>query len=268
MVGDEIYLADDDARHLATVLRMAEGEHIIACDGAGADYLCVLTDMGRGGAGRPRARVLRIGACAGEPSVRVSLYQSLLKSEKFEFVIQKCTEAGVHTIIPVVSERVQFAGRMKGEDGVKRMARWRRIAKEAAKQSGRGIIPEVRDCVDFSEAARECGQRVNESPGNRLAIVMYEREKSATLKSKLEAYKQRMLAVVPGHAPAPPNGDGSARTICEISLFVGPEGGYSADEINCCEQHSISAATLGPRILRAETAGLATLCQIMYEFEQ
>jgi len=247
---DEITIEGDDARHIRVVLRKAAGDHIFVCDGAGTDYVCKLTYVGQDGI---RAAIVESYPSIGEPPIKVILFQSLLKSDRFEYVLQKCTEAGIHEIVPVMSGRVQFAAGMEGDGGAKRLERWRKIIYAAAKQSGRGILPKLGGCIGFSGAVAACAERIKASPEQRLALIPYENEEKTSLKSKLKVFKQSLNAI--NHN-------------VELNVFIGPEGGYTPEEIRLCRQNVIAPVSLGPRIFRAETAGLAVLCQIMYEFEQ
>ena len=249
--ADIIIIYGDDARHIKSALRKTAGDRITVCDGAGTDYSCELIQINEN---EIRARILNSFPCAGEPPVKVTLYQALPRSDKFEYVIQKCVEGGVYEIAPVISAHTQFTDRLKGESGGRRLARWRRISYEAAKQSGRGIVPEISDPVSFSDAADACARFIGKSPDDRLALIPYENEAKTSLKSALTTFKRRIAA---SGADANPH----------ICIFIGPEGGFSPDEIAQCRQNRIAPVTLGPRIYRTESAGFAVLCQIMYEFE-
>ena len=262
--SEEVSIKGDDAHHICAVLRKTPGEHIIICDGECVDYDCALTYIG---ADECRASIVRRYPNTGEPPVRVSLYQSLPKLEKFEYIIQKCVEAGISDIIPVISEHVQYAGKLDAAKWEKRLARWRSISYAAAKQSGRGIVPKIHNRLEFSEAVTQCADRVGESPEGRLALIPYENETETSLKSKLAAFRINLGAMRKIDAAS----DLAAAHVPymgEIHIFIGPEGGYAPAEINLCKQNAILPVTLGPRILKTETAGLAVLCQIMYEFEQ
>ena len=252
----EVCIESGDARHISVVLRKTAGDRIIVCDGCGMDYECELTFASTE---LIRARINSSYPSMCEPPVKVILYQSLLKSDKFEYVIEKCTEAGVNEIVPVASERVQFMGAMKDGNADKKLGRWQSIALAAAKQSGRGIVPMVRGCISFSAAISDCVKRMAGQPVDKLALIPYENEMITSLKSELTAFKQ--LLSNSGACGA------HASIMHEIYLFIGPEGGYTALEIDLCRQNAIIPVTLGPRIYKAETAGLASLCQIMYEFE-
>ena len=155
--------------------------------------------------------------------------------------------------MPVISGYTQHSGRAKGDKGEQRLKRWRKIALEAAKQSGRGAVPDICGYESLAAAAAGCGRMVAEGQGRRLALVPYESEQKTSLKTALISYRNNFSG--------PGGGAG------EIYLFIGPEGGFSKDEIELCTRSNITPVTLGPRTFRSETAGLAAICQIMYEFE-
>ena len=253
MIGATVAISGDDVRHIRAVLRKRAGDRIVVCDGEGMDYLCELASVGEREA---TARVISAVQSLGEPYCRISLFQALPRSDKFDYVVQKCVEAGVHSITPVLSEFTQFGSRAGGDKGARNITRWRRISYEAAKQSGRGIVPEVREYAEFKHAIGRCADSVAESQGGKTAIIPYENEDATTLKSVLASFKRHVSdAIESGAHP-------------EIFMFIGPEGGYSAREIEYAASRGVVPVTLGRRILPAETAGLAVACMIMYEFEQ
>jgi 16S rRNA (uracil1498-N3)-methyltransferase len=175
----------------------------------------------------------------------VTLYQCVPRQDKFDAVVQKCVEAGVHAIVPVVSARCQVPA---GGVPQARAARWRRIAMEAAKQCGRGIVPEVRAPLPFAQAVAEA-----RAAGGSL-LIPYERCEGPTLKQALRSL--RAGAALPG---APGGGP-------VFALFVGPEGGFEPGEAALAQEAGAEAVTLGPRVYRTETAGLAAVVSILYEF--
>ena len=219
-----------DSVHLASALRIRPGEKLICCDGEGTDYACTVLSAS------PQITKLRIDgkkASDSEPPCRIRLYQSLPKSDKFEFIIQKATELGVCSVTPVISERC--ISRPDEKSMPKKLQRWRTIAREAAQQSGRGIIPEIRETETLLSALKNL-------PDNALKLFCYEDEKNMSLRRALGK-----------------NG--------EICVFVGPEGGYSPDEYKAAEAAGLISVSLGKRILRCETAPLFVLSSLIYEFE-
>jgi 16S rRNA (uracil1498-N3)-methyltransferase len=170
-----------------------------------------------------------------EPPVEIILYQGLPKSDKMDYIIQKGVELGLKGIVPVITERtvVKLADK-KGEQ--KKCERWNRISMEAAKQSNRGIIPLVGLPIDFKKA-------VNAAKDFDISLIPYEKERGNGLKgvilNRIDAKK--------------------------VSIFIGPEGGFAEKEIEIAIENGIYPVTLGPRILRTETAGIAVLSILMYE---
>jgi 16S rRNA (uracil1498-N3)-methyltransferase len=220
----------EDAAHIRRVLRMEKGERIILCDGRGTDYDAVLEAVGETALakleeGRPNA---------AEPPVNVTLFQGLAKGERMDYVVQKAVEYGVHTIVPVEMKR--SVARLKEKD--KKVQRWQRIAFEAAKQCGRGRVPEVREGVTLKEALPVMAEL-------DLVVVAYENEKKTSLKEVLRRYSRAV----------------------NIGLVVGPEGGLDDAEIKALLAMGFPAASLGPRIFRTESAGPAALAMILYERE-
>ena len=181
--------------------------------------------------GDDRLRVVSRRRCQNEPDVFVTLYQALPKGDKMEFIIQKCVELGVSRIVPMISARC--VSRPDKKSLQKKRVRWQKIALNAAMQSRRGIIPEVCDCVTFNKAAELT--RAND------ATVFFYEEGGAPVREILNGKPGR------------------------IGIFIGSEGGFEPVEAELVINNGAAAATLGKRILRAETAPLAALSVIMYQ---
>jgi 16S rRNA (uracil1498-N3)-methyltransferase len=226
-----IYIRGDEARHIRNVLRMKPGDSIILCDGRGMDYISVIEGFEEG---MVAALIKETKSSCSEPPIEVTLYQGLPKSDKMDFIIQKSVELGVCRIIPVITERTVVRFKDK-KDMEKKKERWQRISHEAAKQCGRGIIPEVSFPVSYDDA-------VESARGAGLALIPYEKCMDSSLKECLHGSEERSAAV-----------------------FIGPEGGFSDNEIKKAVSSGIKPVTLGNRILRTETAGLAVLIILMYE---
>ncbi len=223
------------AHQLARVLRMRPGDHVIVLDNSGWEREVVLEQVARRAA---TGRVVGKRLAEGEPRVKITLYQAMLKGAKFELVLQKGTELGVVSFVPVITSRTVVGS--LGNVGANRLKRWRRIITEAAEQSRRGRLPTLQDALMFEHAISQAYRR-----GGRL-IIPYEGETRQSLREALA-----------------PNADGEHPF--SISLFIGPEGGFSEDEIALAQQAGAFAVTLGPRILRAETAAIAATTAILYE---
>ncbi len=219
-----VTLSGEDARHITRSLRMAVGEELTLCDGQGTDYHCAIDSAGPDSV---TVRLLSSEPSGGEPSLHVTLYQGLPKSDKMELIVQKAVELGVSRIVPTLTSRC--ISRPDGKAAAKKQERWQKIALEAAKQCGRGRIPEIGPLTPLADAVRSAC---------RPAILFY------------EGGGEPLTAL-----SIPQSG-------C-ISIFIGPEGGFAPDEADLLCQNGAAAATLGPRILRTETAPLAALTALM-----
>ena len=176
-------------------------------------------------------RVTSRKPCENEPDVFVTLYQALPKGDKMDYIVQKCVELGVSRIVPMLTARC--VSRPDANSLRKKRARWQKIALQAAMQSRRGIIPEITDCVSLQKAAEMTRE-------NEQTVFFYEM----------------------GGAPVREIVTGKPRT---LGMFIGSEGGFAQDEVDLARQNGSKTATLGKRILRAETAPLAALSIIMYQ---
>jgi len=226
--GVEVSLPPDLARRLATVLRLKRGDRVLLADGRGRDYEVEITAL------TPRsgsAAVVVERPSPPEPRVDVVLYQSLVRPQRFELILEKGTELGVARFVPLLSGRAQ----VKTESGSQRADRWRRIVTEAAEQCGRGRVPAVDPPLAFAQAVRT-------APGLRL--LPWEEERSLGLRSCLRAARPKPAAV---------------------SVFIGPEGGFSDEEAALAREAGCVAVSLGPRILRSETAGIVAAALVMHE---
>lgn len=225
---DRVSLTDEPAHQIIHVLRLKPKDHIILLDNSGWEYEVEIDQMSPG---LIQGRVIGQGLGTTEPSVKVTLYQALLKAEKFEFVLQKGVELGVSAFVPFVSERCVV--RKPGEN---KLARWRKIIQEAAEQSGRALLPALHPVVAFREAS---------DSAHDASILLWEEEKSLSLSWILKG---------------PP-----FQALPTCNVFIGPEGGFPPPEVACAESRGIVPVRLGHRILRAETAGLAVVVALLYE---
>ena len=228
--GGTVSIPGKLAHRLRNVLRLGVGDHIIALDNRGWEYE---VELGVADGSRVEGAIVNKTLAASEPEIRITLYQALLKGSSFELVLQKCTEVGVNGFVPVVCERC-----VAGEPAANRLRRWQDIILEAAQQSRRGKIPVLYPLLRFREA---CG-----SAGG-IALMPWEEEVERGLGDVLKGYA----------------GAGSAQ---EVSIFVGPEGGFSAAEVETARGYGIEPVSMGRRILRAETAGLVASSVVLYEF--
>lgn len=213
------------------VLRMKPGDEIILLDNSGSAFQASLVTVDRD---TVRARIMNQWALNTEPQTRITLYQGMLKGQKFDWVLQKGTEIGVTSFVPVLSARCIISTLNDVSDA--RAERWERIVIEAAEQSGRAVLPSLSNATLFLHACEEAGR-------NGLALIPWEGEQSKGLREALQVIPQPR----------------------EVSVFIGPEGGFTEEEIVTAKEHNVIPVSLGPRILRAETAGLAAVSAILYE---
>ena len=229
-----LFIDGDDARHIARSLRMAVGDEVTVCDGEGNEFLCSLTRIRDE---RCDLDIKESRRCEAEPLSKISLYMAYPKGDKLELVVQKAVELGVSEIIPFESSRC--IKKPKAEKAQEKNARLCRIAEEAAKQCGRGILPKVALPLSFSEAMKRASEAT-------LTLFCYEGNGTKSLKSILSEQD----------------------TVPEsIAVIVGSEGGFSLDEAEEAKSLGAALANLGPRILRCETAPDYCLSAISYHFE-
>ncbi len=223
--GDTTVISGQDAHHITRVLRMQVGDPLTLCDAHGTDYACEILSVGDG---EVSLQVCDRMPSATEPTTAVTLYQGLPKSEKMEWIIQKCVEIGITRIVPVAMSRCVV--KLTGADGEKKRSRWQKIAAGAAEQSGRGIIPEVAAPISFNTMLTALKEEY--------AVTFY--EGGGVPLSTLVGENTR-----------------------QVSIVIGPEGGFSLDEIEKLRENGAHIATLGKRILRCETAPMVALSVIM-----
>lgn len=223
--GDKITLNEEQSRHIAKSLRMKKGDMLTLCTGDGTDYGCMIDEITKDSV---TLTVCYEQASNTEPTVKVSLFQGVPKSDKMEDIIQKCVELGIYEITPVLTKR--SISRPDEKQAKKKQVRYNKIALEAAQQSGRGIIPKINDMTSFKNAVNSCDAD--------LKIIFYEGG-GKSLKSLI-------------------NDD-----IKTVAIFIGPEGGFEKDEVDAVLDIGGINATLGKRILRTQTAPVAALSAIM-----
>ena len=227
-IGEMHLITGEDAVHITKSLRMSVGESITLCDSSRTEHLCRIERITPEGV---LVRAVSRQECTHEPDVRVSLYMSLTKGDKPETVIQKAVELGVYRIVPVLTDRC--VSRPDPGSAGKKLQRYRKIALQAAMQSQRAVIPEVKPMITLREAAEELDDY-------DVSIVFYEGG----------GLPLRLILDRPEYK--------------NIALFIGPEGGFEEREIELLREKGTAVATLGQRILRAETAPLAAIAAIMF----
>jgi len=225
---DNVTITGEPLHQISYILRLKPTDRIIVLDNSSWEFEVEIERITKE---QVKGKVVSRKPGQGEPGIKITLYQALLKSDKFELVLQKGVELGVTAFIPFISERC-----VTRKESASKIERWRKIIQEAAEQSERLILPVLLPPISFDEASRSVKQP---------ALLLWEEEKCVSLKQTLQN---------------PPFKDAA-----ELSLFVGPEGGFPESEKELAEQNGIAIASLGHRILRAETAGLAAISAILYE---
>ena len=228
----QIIIDTGDVAHITRVLRMGEGDTLTVCDSSGMDYEAIISEIGQG---RIVCDIESAKRSETEPNISVTLFQALPKASKMEYIIQKTTELGISEIVPVKLSRCVVKLDSK-KDEKKKLDRWQKISESAAKQSGRGIIPEIKPVMTLDEV-------INASADFDLFFAPYECEEHETLREILL----------------------SKKNIRTVGFIIGPEGGFDIAETEKLRNAGIKTVTLGKRILRTETAGEAVLAMTMYE---
>jgi 16S rRNA (uracil1498-N3)-methyltransferase len=227
---ETLYVEGEEVRHIRKVLRLKEGDEITVFDGLGKEFQGTIVEEGLSSV---VIRIENVSFSKKDSRLEATLAQSLLKGEKMDYLIQKATELGVQDIIPFLSSR--SVPLLEKSKRLERHRRWERIAVEASKQCGRGIVPKIGSVQDFSGMLRT-------APSSTLRLILWEKE-GMKLKEIL----------------------GSSEEKKKIFFVIGPEGGFSQEEIEEGRRAGFIPVTLGKRILRAETASLCFLSILQYE---
>ncbi len=227
--GTQVEILGEDVNHISKVLRLKKGDKVSVCDKEKTDYICSVNTINKESV---LLDVLERMPNLNESNLNITLYQGIPKGDKMDYIIQKCVELGVCKIVPVVMKRTV----VKMEKSENKLKRWQRISDEASKQCMRGILPEVSFPISFEEMLGEIDKE-------SLTLLPYENEHKTRLKDVLKN-----------------NADKD-----KINIIIGPEGGFDEEEIALSKEKSISTVTLGPRIMRCETAPVASLSAVMYE---
>ncbi|MEA4828028.1 MAG: 16S rRNA (uracil(1498)-N(3))-methyltransferase [Clostridium sp.] len=235
---DKIYdnkaiIEGDDVKHIYKVLRLKEGETVNVNNCNGEEFLGTIESISKTKVEVKLSNKLEIN---NESPIDIYLYQGLPKSTKMDLIVQKCTELGVKEITPVITERVISAlGDIKKDN--KKVERWNRIAFEACKQSKRTLIPNINDSIDFIELLDNLKEM-------DLIVVAYENAENYGIKQMVRDINKQVK---------------------KIAVIIGPEGGFEEEEILSLKNLGAYIVTLGPRILRTETAGFTCVSLLMYE---
>ncbi len=233
--GDKAIIQGEDVKHIKNVLRYKISDCLDVCDENGIRYKTKIANFLND---KIELNILEISDETTEAKINISLFQGLPKSDKMDLIIQKCTELGVKSIIPIITERV--ITKVDDKNETKKSERWQKIAKEASKQSGRQIVPLVEKVTNLKNIIEKLSKY-------DIVIVPYECEKNNMLKNVLRKTDIKLT---------------------NVAIVIGPEGGFSDNDIDLLREcKNIEMVSLGPRILRTETAGLATLSMLMYELD-
>lgn len=229
-----IYISGSDVNHIKNVLRMKIGEALQISDGNNKQYLCQVASMD---GEEVCVTILKEQSADTELPSKLYLFQGLPKSDKMELIVQKAVELGVYEIVPVATRRAVV--KLDGKQASKKIERWNSISEGAAKQSGRSIIPKVKQVMPYKEALAYAKQL-------DVVLIPYE------LAEGMKETKQTISSIESGQS---------------VGIFIGPEGGFEVAEMEQAIESGAKAITLGKRILRTETAGLTTLSILMYHLE-
>lgn len=230
-----VVITGGDVNHVKNVLRLKENDELIVSDGRGRDYHCRISGITNE---EVVADICDICDNFSELSTEITLFQGFPKGDKMELIIQKTVELGVTRIVPVMTKRTVV--KLDDKKAKKKTERYNMIAESAAKQSGRGMIPEVTMPVSFAEA-------VSMAEKLDMNIIPYEEAEGVE-------YSRNIIKSIKGKK--------------SLGIFIGPEGGFAREEVEKALDAGASAITLGHRILRTETAGMAVISIIMFELEE
>ena len=233
--GAYIWVEGDDVNHIRNVLRMKAGERVLLCSESGMEYESELVSLE---GDKIQARILDIHGAESELKTRIVLFQGLPKGDKMDLVIQKAIELGASEIVPVKMKRCVV--KLDEKKARKKTERWNAVALSAAKQSKRGMIPRVSRVYSFHEAAEM-------ARGFSMVLVPYEAAEGME-------YSRQLVKEVKGRE--------------SVGIFIGPEGGFEPAEIEELRESGGQILSLGKRILRTETAGMAMLSVLMFELEE
>lgn len=233
--GKSITITGKDVNHIKNVLRMKTGEKILIGVGGNADYRCSISEISDD---MIRADIEDVSAAVSELAVKIYLFQGIPKSDKMDMIVQKAVELGAYEIIPVATKRSVV--RLDKKKAAAKVKRWNLIAESAAKQSKRSVIPKVHDVMAFDEAV---------DYASRLGMFVMPYEGAENISRTREVFE-------------------GAREYESIGIFIGPEGGFADNETHTAAKAGAEIITLGRRILRTETAGLAALSILMYILEE
>lgn len=233
--NEEIWITGSDVNHIKNVLRKKIDDKINICNSdTQKNYECVIKNIEEN---KIVCKILDEVKSLAESNLNITIFQGLPKSDKMELIIQKATELGVKTIVPVITKRTVI--KLKDKDKQNKVDRWRKIAEVAAKQSGRDIIPTIENIINIADIKFDEFDKI---------FVLYENEEKISIKDEIEQLKN------------------DNKEELNIGIVIGPEGGFAESEIEQLRlNQNVSVVTLGRRILRTETVALVVSGILMYE---
>ena len=232
---EQIVIQGSDVNHICNVLRMQIGEEVEISDGTGREYVCSIREMSDDNI---CLDILQKRNSVSELPSKITLIQGLPKGDKMELIVQKAVELGVYEIVPAEMKRCVV--KLDAKKAKKKQERWNGIAESAAKQSKRGIIPQVTEVMSFQEAVAYAAQ-------SDVLLVPYE------CADNMQQTRDLIAGIEPGQS---------------VAIWIGPEGGFEEAEVERIVEKGGKSITLGHRILRTETAGLTALSILMYHLER
>lgn len=232
ITNGEAVITGDDVKHISRVMRYQIGDQVICSDHMGNSYQCAISAIDTK---QVDLRIVAEIVESNEPMTKITLYQGLMKADKMEWVLQKGTEIGISAFVPV--EMKFSVTKWEADRRDKKLDRWRKIVKEAAEQSHRSIIPDVQSAISFQSLVKERAGK------HSLTVLAYEKSE----------HSQGILALIRQYPD-----------IRDVAIIIGPEGGVSEQERLLAIEHGVQLVNLGPRILRAETAGLIAAAGVLF----
>ncbi|SHJ45775.1 16S rRNA (uracil1498-N3)-methyltransferase [Hathewaya proteolytica DSM 3090] len=230
--GKTVVIEGDDVKHIYKVLRLTEGDKVTVNNLQGKEYICAIDSITKQ---QVELTILEEDNCSKESPIYISLFQGLPKSSKMDLIVQKNTELGVSDITPIITKRVVVKTELKE---FKKLDRWNRIALESSKQCKRSIIPTINEPMEFQELLIKLKEY-------DLVLVPYEDEDEQGFKAVVKEIGNKKIE--------------------SAAIIIGPEGGFEAEEIHQLKEIGAYIITLGPRILRTETAGFTAVSLVCYE---
>ena len=256
IAGDQVTVVGEDVNHMKNVLRMKPGEKVRISNGSDEDYFCTIEELKDG---QVRLHVDSRETSSIELPVQITLFQGLPKSDKMEWIIQKAVELGAYEIVPVAMKRSVV--KLDVKKAAAKTKRWNAIAESAAKQSGRMVIPQVQMPVNFAQA-------VEQAASMEYKLLPYENEEGmegvrrilGELAKESGSRRQKTAACETGRRQ-------QSDLPIRVGIFIGPEGGFEPEEVCLAQEKGWKKISLGRRILRTETAGMALLSVLVYLLE-